>query len=193
MTDSPPDLPSRIASVLAEAKRKALIEGRQLYVKDVAGIIRGAFPLLLEGPAQKKDAPIPRKRNTLLDALVEACGGDPATTTKTAFRSAANALSEIKTVCPTITPDEIVNRAQRYQREHRDWTLTPTSLAKWWAHLGGGPRTKSEKNDIYIEPHGWRSVLQNLYDLSDDGIRDKQWLDISPDTRRQVLNQMKSA
>ena len=138
-------------------------------------------------------APIPRKRNALLDALVSACGGDPETTTKTAFRSAATALSEIKTVYPDLTIEEINRRAEKYKREHRDWPLTCPSLAKWWSHLGGGPRTKSEANDIYVEPYGWRPVLQNLYQLSNDGIRDKHWLDLGPDTRREVLQRMKQA
>ena len=140
-------------------------------------------------------APIPRKRNALLDALVSACGGDPNTTTKTAFRSAATALSEIKTVCPDLTTEEINRRAEKYKREHRDWPLTCPSLAKWWSHLSenGGARTHSEQLNIYAEPSGWRGVLQNMYQLSNEGIRDKHWLDLGPDTRREILKKMRTA
>lgn len=168
------------------ASSKAL--GRRLTKEEVIGCLDAE---LGRGVAQKP-VPVPRKRNVLLDALVSACGGDPATTTKPAFRSAANALAEIMTVCPTLTVEEINKRAERYRRDHKDWPLTCPALAKWWSHLGGGPRTKSEANDIYVEPTGWRPVLQNLYQLSNDGIRDKSWLDLGPDTRREVLQRMKA-
>ena len=137
-----------------------------------------------------KPAPIPRKRNELLDALIELCGGVPAMTTKSEFRTAATALAEIKTVCPALTIDELQARVQRYKEKNRDWALTPPALAKWWSHLGGGPRTQSEKADIYIQPPGWRTTLQRMYDLSNEAIRDKEWLDLGPDTRREILKKM---
>lgn len=140
-----------------------------------------------------KKTPVPRKRNELLDALVECCGGDPACTTKSEFRTAATSLAEIKDVCPDLTIEELKCRVARYKEKNKDWALTPPALAKWWSHLGGGPRTQSERRDIYIEPPGWRSVLQHMYQLSNEGIRDKHWLDLGPDTRREILNRMKSA
>lgn len=143
-----------------------------------------------EADRQPKPAPVPRKRNELLDELVTLCGGDPAATTKSEFRTAATALAEIKTVCPSLTVDELRARVQRYKEKNRDWALTPPALAKWWSHLGGGPRTASERADIYIEPGGWRTVLQQMYELSNEGIRDKHWLDLGPDTRREVLKRM---
>jgi hypothetical protein len=142
------------------------------------------------GEPTAKAAPIPRKRNDLLDALVSLCGGVPESTTKSEFRSAATALAEIKTVCPDLTVAELTARVDCYKRKNKDWALTPPALAKWWSHLGGGPRTQSERADIYMEPPGWRGILQSMYGLSPDGIRDKQWLDLGPDTRRDVLKRM---
>lgn len=46
-----PDLPLRIANVLMDAKRKAIIEARPMYAADVAAVIREAFPKLQEGGA----------------------------------------------------------------------------------------------------------------------------------------------
>ena len=167
------------------ARSKAL--GRRLSKEEVIATLDSE----LGRNVAQKPVPVPRKRNVLLDALVSACGGDPATTTKPAFRSAANALAEIMTVCPTLTVEEINRRAERYRRDHKDWPLTCPSLAKWWDTLGGGKRTQSAASDIYLEPGGWRNVLQNMYELSNEGIRDKSWLDLGPDTRREVLQRMK--
>lgn len=184
-----------------ESRRTALglIGTKPLPPEERNKVINETVALIIEeerakwGGAPLKPAPVPRKRNELLDALVSLCGGDPETTTKSEFRTAASALAEIKTVCPGLTIEELTSRCATYRQKNKDWALTPPALAKWWSHLGGGPRTASERTDIYMEPSGWRAVLQNMYDLSDAGIRDKQWLDLDPSTRRNVLQRMKSA
>lgn len=142
-----------------------------------------------------KPAPVPRKRNELLDALVRLCGGDPENTTKSEFRTAATALSDIKGACPDLTVTELEARVECYKRKNKDWALTPPALAKWWSHLSplGGAKTISESLNIYAEPAGWRSLLQRMYDLSDEGIRDKEWLDLGPDTRREILKRMRNS
>jgi len=177
---------SLYAEMVGESKRL----GRRLTPQEAIACI--AKELEGWGETKMPSAPVPRKRNELLDALVMLCGGDPEHTTKSEFRTAATALAEIKTVCPDLTVLELTARCEKYKRDNRDWKLTPPALAKWWSHLGGGPRTQSEKRDIYIEPPGWRGILQSMYQLSNEGIRDKAWLDLGPDTRREILTHMKA-
>jgi len=176
------------AALQGEARRL----GRKLTGPEVIACLENE---LGESPKPDKPAPIPRKRNALLDALVCLCGGDPVTTTKSEFRTAATALAEIQTVCPTLPVEELTARCEKYKRDNRDWKLTPPALAKWWSHLSptGGARTLSESFNIYAEPNGWRPVLQRKYELSDGAIRDKNWLDLGPDTRREILKDMRIA
>lgn len=173
---------------LCRAKGKAL--GRKLVYAEVLDLGEEAH-LVVTG-TKGKPAPVPRKRNELLDELIRLCGGDPEHTTKSEFRTAAVALSEMQTASPGLTVEGLRERVATYHRTKRDWALTPMSLAKWWSHLSPSDRAKtaSEKRDIYVEPDGWRPLLQRLYDLSPEGIRDKQWLDLSPETRREVLKKM---
>lgn len=133
---------------------------------------------------------IPRKRNELLDALVEACGGNPAETTRPAFRAAAVALADIQAVCPNLTRDELFARAARYKSKHRDWPLTPPALCKHWADLGGGPRTSAAKRDVYIEPNGWRELLVSQYNLDPKDVSEKTWFDLGYGLRHELLQKL---
>lgn len=93
----------------------------------------------VDGTQGRQDLPrkpkASRERNPLLDAIVEVTGGDPAQTTPIAWSQAAKALSEIRVVCPDVTPEEIRARA-KFHEEHNNWTLTPLALAKHWGGLG---------------------------------------------------------
>lgn len=95
-----------------------------------------------------------RARNELLDALVEACGRNPTETTKPAWQEAATALAAIKEVCPAVTRAELLARAAVYVRKHRDWELTPSSLAKWWDDCA--TKKPAAPPATMAEPAGWR-------------------------------------
>jgi hypothetical protein len=116
--------------------------------------VREIVAEVLEAAPAKK----PTKRNLLLDALVEACGGDPMRTTNMAFRTAATALADIKSVEPDLTAEEIFKRARRYKHKFPGITITPSALCKFWGELSEGPavRTMSEINRINnTPPEGW--------------------------------------
>lgn len=111
-----------------------------------------------EQPGGKK----PTKRNILLDALVEACGGDPMRTTNMAFRTAATALADIKSVEQDLAPEEIFRRARRYKNKFPGIALTPTALCKFWGELSEGPavRTTAEITRLHnTPPEGWLDWL----------------------------------
>jgi hypothetical protein len=78
-----------------------------------------------------------RQPNILLEALVQACGGDTTQTTKGAWSRANKDLTEIRQVCPNLTPAQIEAKAKAYRAMHPDWTLTTGALAKHWGSLNG--------------------------------------------------------
>ena len=96
---------------------------------------------LLPSPA---DAPPPRARNVLLDALASATGSDPAQVPPTAWSGIATALAQIRSVCPEVTPEELHRRAAHYRAHMRGATLTATALAKHWALCDRAPTTTAE-------------------------------------------------
>lgn len=91
-------------------------------------------------PPEKK--PVVRERNKLLDALVSVDGSDPFQSTGPAFKAAAAALKEIRSVSPYVTPEEIKRRAKNYRVNYKDWSLTANSIAKYW---GGCDRVNTVK------------------------------------------------
>lgn len=99
------------------------------------------------------------KRNILLDAIVEACGGNPRNTTAMAFRTAATALADIKSVEPDLQPEELFKRARRYKNKFTGAALTPMALCKYWGELSEQPvRTFTTAESTRIQntpPEGW--------------------------------------
>lgn len=77
-----------------------------------------------------------RKRNDTLDALVALCGGDPMQTTPAAWSQASKALSDIRQVCPAVTPEILRQKSEAYRKAHPEWELTVSALAKHWGTLG---------------------------------------------------------
>jgi len=75
-----------------------------------------------------------RKPDELFDALVEACGVNPAELT-TSFRGSVNkALKDLRAV--DATPGQVKVRAQRFRKRYESISLTPSALAKHWPALG---------------------------------------------------------
>lgn len=172
------------AELRAAKARPEWPKGTEAAWSEVEAVIRRC----LEHPTPGK-AVVHRKRNDLLDSLILVCGGNPESTTRAAFQTAAVALRDIKEVSPDLTPEMLVTGAHSYKRKHRDWALTVGSLAKYWGELGVGANdaTRAAKKDIYTEPPGWRAVLQELYGLHLEAVNEKEWADLSPDTRRDLL------
>jgi hypothetical protein len=117
--------------------------------------LKGALPgKPSEGdkPQKPKKERKPVERNPVLDALVECCGGDVSTTTRSAWVQAATALRDIKEVSPQVTHDEIKEKASTYRRLHPDWDLTSSALAKHWGSL------VERKTDLF-DGEDWRKCL----------------------------------
>lgn len=83
-----------------------------------------------ESPAQTKSRP----RDELWDSIVEVCGIESSSLTKSATGEIANAKKQLTEV--SATPVQVRARAGRYRQRYRDTALTPSALAKHWASLG---------------------------------------------------------
>jgi hypothetical protein len=89
---------------------------------------------LLAATSSQRDEPAARKTDPLFDALVEACGVNPAELT-TSFRGSVNkALKDLRAV--DATPGQVKVRAQRFRKRYESISLTPSALAKHWPALG---------------------------------------------------------
>jgi len=87
-----------------------------------------SFAISGENDFKKQQIP----RDVLLDYLAS-IDGDVAQLTKSAIGRAAKALSQIKDVCPNLTPEEIQRRSNNYKTHFDGCALTTTALAKHWA------------------------------------------------------------
>lgn len=74
-----------------------------------------------------------RRGDPFVTALVEACGWEWRTMTKSEQGAAMNAGKTLRGV--GADPDEAVARAEVYRRKFRDATMTPSALAKHWSQL----------------------------------------------------------
>lgn len=77
----------------------------------------------------------PAQRNQIMDALATYAEGvtDLSQVTPSAWKQIAKAASDIKTVCPTVTADEIRRRVINYSLSMPNATCTSTAIAKHWA------------------------------------------------------------
>lgn len=104
-------------------------------------------------PKKQKKERKPVERNPIIDALVESCGGDIATTTRSAWVQAATALRDIKEVSTEVTPDDIKAKAAAYRKAHPEWDLTPLALSKHWGSLS------ERKQGSFLDGLDWRQAL----------------------------------
>lgn len=76
--------------------------------------------------------------------------------TKSGRGSLNVALRDIRAASPDVTPQELKQRAERYQRKFSGAALTATALAKHWASLGKAPLDDWTKqalaNHARVEP-----------------------------------------
>ena len=188
---APKDAFDLMADELIRAKLEADKTGRKLYKADLSSIMRTFYQAwqVAHPPAP---TPIVRQkrasvaRNPLFDALASLTGSDPAGLTKTAARTVAVALAEIREVCPNLTVDEINYRVKRYKDLHPQWPLTAMAICKNWSEIGGGYRTKSGKDNIYVEPNGWRPFAAKIH----PNLAQQEWRDICVGYGAQILAAM---
>lgn len=105
-------------------------------------------------PEKQRKPRKPVERNPVLDALVESCGWEIATTTRPAWAQAATALRDIKEASPDVTADDIKAKAAAYRKAHPEWDLTPTALSKHWGGLS------ERKQGSFLEGLDWREALR---------------------------------
>lgn len=86
-------------------------------------------------PAPASPTPSGRRRDALFDAVVEACGIEPAELTPSARGAVNKALAGLRSV--TASPEDVFDRAAAYRKVYPRNTLTPSALAKHWPQLGG--------------------------------------------------------
>ena len=96
----------------------------------------------LAPPAVPEVAVKVRPRNVLLDAIASIGGRDPTQTPASSWSNLSKILSELKTVCPNITPEEIKRREENYKLHFQSASLTPNALHKHWPICDTAPTPK---------------------------------------------------
>jgi len=121
-------------------------------------------------PKKKKGAAA-RERNELLDVLAIVGGGRVETVTRAMWGEAAKALSDIKAVCPDVTPEMITEAAGAYRREWPKASLSPSALAKHWGKFAPGAKKEGGRvvQGVAEPTWDWREVARGL------GLCAEQW------------------
>jgi hypothetical protein len=131
-------------------------------------------------------------RDTIFDAIVEACGGDINGLTRPYSAQVAMAKRDIIEASPTVTRDEILRRAVRYRAKYKDAPCTPLALAKHWPEFPL-PKTRAS---VYAEPVGWNAALTTLAERSkwDRGttqlMLSAKWSDLTITVREEIMKEM---
>ena len=145
--DNAPVTQDNAPVTLLDDKQKQIQKQKENLTPDKSG--EGEKP---EGKKPKKERK-PVERNPIIDALVESCGGEIATTTRPAWVQAATALRDIKEVSPVVTVEDIKAKAAAYRKAHPEWNLTPLALAKHWGSL------VERKQGTLMDEFDWRQSL----------------------------------
>lgn len=119
-------------------------------------------------PKQSKRERKPAQRNPIMDALATHAEGvtDLSQVTPSAWKQIAKAASDIKVVCPDVTPDEIRRRVIAYFTAMPNATCTSTAIAKHWARCDGSRKPGSKPEETERERLE-RLARQQAEDLSD--------------------------
>lgn len=105
------------------------------------------------GVKDAKTARKPRKPDPLFDALaLHAEGSAAASLTKSAKRTVAVALAEIRTASPEVTAAEIQHRAENYRQHFTGAACTAPALAKHWARCATTPATTGRGSALQPQP-----------------------------------------
>ena len=128
-----------------------------------------------------------RERNELLDALAVLSGGSVETVTGSMWGAAAKALSEIKAVCPDVTPEMIGKAAQAYRIEWPKATPTPTALAKHWSKFAPGAKKQDGRTvqGVQEPTSNWREAAREL------GLCAEHWAMLERTDKIKILRKQK--
>ena len=157
----------------------------------VAEIIDGVvsaeqFSLKTDEPEKPKPE---RKRNPLVDGIIEACGHDPLKATKTALQAAGVAVASIKEVHPDVNVSEIKRCAALYKRKNPTWPITPSAIAAHWHEFPTVTNTLETKTpDPYTAPENWRELASKVYPGAD--FSDREWSDIAITIRQDLVKKI---
>ena len=108
----------------------------------------------------------PAQRNPIMDALATYAEGvtDLSQVTPSAWKQIAKAASDIKTVCPTVTADEIRRRVINYSLSMPNATCTSTAIAKHWARCDDARKPGSTVAETE-EEHAAKIARQHAEDM----------------------------
>jgi DNA-binding transcriptional ArsR family regulator len=85
---------------------------------------------------QKKPLPTatqPKQKDTIFEAVAEACGWELGSLTRSARGQLNRATKELRDI--GATPEQIAGRAKGYRKQYPSMSLTPSALVKHWAAL----------------------------------------------------------
>jgi hypothetical protein len=123
-------------------------------------------------PRKKKKGGAARERNELLDTLAVLSGGQLELVTRAMWGEAAKALSDIRAVCPDVSPQMIRSAAEAYRREWPKVSLSPSALAKNWGKFAPGAKKEGGAAEAMFAPgavmarsapEGWQSAMVDLF------------------------------
>ena len=146
--------------------------GRRLTVDEWKATVQTAFERHMAEAQKAEESVKPakisaREQAELFNALSMACNHNPLECSPAMKKTIAVALSDIRGVTPGLTAEEIHRRAREYKRKHKDWPLTPSSLAKYWGEFGQADLGRTFAAKTMLEPPGWQTALREVMPDSD--------------------------
>jgi hypothetical protein len=140
---------NRVRVARFRAKAKPACNGDVMYSND---LVMQSDHSRSESDQSSGTPTAPRKRNPLLDALAALDGADPLQTPDNRWSAINRVLTDIKSVCPDVTPDEIHRRNVNYRTQFPNAKCTAEALAKHWAicdrALGGAGKPKQTPEEL---------------------------------------------
>lgn len=146
--------------------------GRRLTVAEWKTAVQASFEAHMAEAQKAEETAKPskitaREQAELFNALSMACGHNPLECSPAMKKTIAVALSDIRGVTPGLTAEEINRRAREYKRKHKDWPLTPSSLAKYWGEFGMADLGRTFAAKQQLAPLGWETALREVMPDSD--------------------------
>lgn len=145
---------------------------------------------------EKRKKGEPRPRDVVFDLLVELGRINAKEMTKPQAALIGKKKAELLEALPGATPEQIVaeirERWRRWCARYPSPSMhTIPALVSHWGELGGGPATKSERLNPYVEPPwDWRAVLKAEASPGApilEGIEKLSWFDVSKELREKFL------
>ena len=167
----------KLYAALGQLKRDGLLNERT-WIECAADIIDAEFDQALGGP---RPAKVPREvRDRLFEAIAKASGCNVEEITKRRAAEITTAVKDILRVSPLVEPAEVERRGRKFREKHPTWTLTPSSLAKWWDELSA---PKADIDTYKEPPPGWR---EHAVRIAGPEYADASWEMVRPAYGRRI-------